>query len=109
METASHYSNDTMSTKASKITGNSIVQPFVYASIKENINVRVTDPLEGKPPFTGGFPARRASSTESVSTWWRLHVTISIASEVSGTQNDTVKPVCNDHRYNKIYYLWLIQ
>ena len=21
----------------------------------------------------------------------------------------TVKPVCNDHLYNKIYYLWLIQ
>ena len=22
---------------------------------------------------------------------------------------DTVKPVCNDHLYNKIYYLWFIQ
>ena len=21
----------------------------------------------------------------------------------------TVKPLCNDHLYNKIYYLWLIQ
>ena len=21
----------------------------------------------------------------------------------------TVKPVCNDHPYNKIYYLWFIQ
>ena len=21
---------------------------------------------------------------------------------------NTVKPVCNDHLYNKIYYLWLI-
>ena len=21
----------------------------------------------------------------------------------------TVKPVCNDHLYNKIYYLWFIQ
>ena len=21
---------------------------------------------------------------------------------------DTVKPVCNDHLYNKIYYLWFI-
>ena len=21
----------------------------------------------------------------------------------------TVKPVCNDHLYNKMYYLWLIQ
>ena len=89
-ETASQYSNDTMSTKASKITGNSTVQPFVYANIKKHINVRVTDPLKGKPSFTGGFPARRASSTESVSTWWRLHVTTGIASEVSGTQNDII-------------------
>ena len=23
--------------------------------------------------------------------------------------NDTVKPVCNDHLYNKMYYLWFIQ
>ena len=23
--------------------------------------------------------------------------------------DDTVKPVCNDHLYNKIYYLWFIQ
>ena len=22
---------------------------------------------------------------------------------------DTVKPICNDHRYNKIHYLWFIQ
>ena len=22
---------------------------------------------------------------------------------------NTVKPVCNDHLYNKIYYLWVIQ
>ena len=25
------------------------------------------------------------------------------------SQTDTVKPVCNDHLYNKIYYLWFIQ
>ena len=23
--------------------------------------------------------------------------------------HNTVKPVCNDHLYNKIYYLWFIQ
>ena len=23
--------------------------------------------------------------------------------------NDTMKPICNDHLYNKIYYLWFIQ
>ena len=25
------------------------------------------------------------------------------------TYQSTVKPVCNDHLYNKIYYLWFIQ
>ena len=25
------------------------------------------------------------------------------------TLESTVKPVCNDHLYNKIYYLWFIQ
>ena len=24
------------------------------------------------------------------------------------TMKDTVKPVCNDHLYNEIYYLWFI-
>ena len=24
-------------------------------------------------------------------------------------EQNTVKPVCNDHLYNKIYYLWFIQ
>ena len=26
-----------------------------------------------------------------------------------GIRIDTVKPVCNDHLFNKIYYLWFIQ
>ena len=26
-----------------------------------------------------------------------------------GLINATVKPVCNDHLYNKMYYLWFIQ
>ena len=28
---------------------------------------------------------------------------------VNGQKAYTVKPVCNDHLYNKIYYLWFIQ
>ena len=28
---------------------------------------------------------------------------------IEHVQSDTVKPVCNDHLYNKIYYLWFIQ
>ena len=40
--TAFHYSNNTISIKASQITGNPTVQPVVYANIKENINARLT-------------------------------------------------------------------
>ena len=28
---------------------------------------------------------------------------------ILGMTADTVKPVCDDHIYNKIYYLWFIQ
>ena len=28
---------------------------------------------------------------------------------ILGMTTDTVKPVCDDHIYNKIYYLWFIQ
>ena len=28
---------------------------------------------------------------------------------VHDRQHSTVKPVCSDHLYNKIYYLWFIQ
>ena len=29
--------------------------------------------------------------------------------KLCGGMYNTVKPVCNDHLYNKIYYLWFIQ
>ena len=36
-----------------------------------------------------------------------------VSSSVVGTKwfkhDGTVKPACNDHLYNKIYYLWFIQ
>ena len=28
---------------------------------------------------------------------------------MEGDNTDTVKPVCNDHLSNKIFYLWFIQ
>ena len=31
---------------------------------------------EGNPPVTGGFSSQRASNSERISMWWRLHATI---------------------------------
>ena len=57
-----------MSAMASQITGVSIgAQPFVQAQIKENIKLRATGPLWGKPPVTGGFPSLRDCNAENVS------------------------------------------
>ena len=40
--------------------------------------LRVTDPCEGNPPVTGGFPSQRASNAENVSIWWRHHVQLGL-------------------------------
>ena len=47
-------------------------------------------------------------------TKWRpfsfgLNVLITYTIEEEVLQQCTVKPVCNDHLCNKIYYLWFIQ
>ena len=39
--------------------------------------------------------------------WNQYHVTI--ANDCSTEDDITVKPVYNDHLYNKMYYLWFIQ
>ena len=47
--------------------------------------------------------------THTSRTLWQLFDCLSAANDV--LLNDvvnTVKPVCNDHLYDKIYYLWLI-
>ena len=51
---------------------------------------------------------KRISGTKvlSVSQSWNA---ICYANYNEKQLGDTVKPVCNDHLYNKIYYLWLIQ
>ena len=44
--------------------------------------------------------------------WWRLHkehISSTLHPYYNPVYNDTVEPVCNDHLYNKIYYLWFIQ
>ena len=43
------------------------IQPFVQADIKESIKARITGPLCGKPPGTGGVPSQRANNAESIS------------------------------------------
>ena len=35
--------------------------------------------------------------------WYKIQV------KISQVKIDAVKPVCNDHLYHKIYYMWFIQ
>ena len=42
-------------------------------------------------------PAGNVTVSDSVAIWTSL------------TKYPTLKPVCNDHLYNKIHYLWFIQ
>ena len=39
--------------------------------------------------------------------WWRHGM--EMISVLQAFYNTTVKPVCNDHLYSEIYYLWFIQ
>ena len=41
--------------------------------------------------------------------WVSQFLTVCMDSWNHEQHTDTVKPVCNDHLYNKIYYLCLIQ
>ena len=41
---------------------------------KETSKLRVTGLWEGNSPVTGEFPAQRASNAETVSIWWRHHI-----------------------------------
>ena len=59
-------------------------QPYDYlrnrlfkARIKENIKTTPTGVCEGNSPVTCEFPAQRASNAETVSIWWRHHVSTS--------------------------------
>ena len=40
---------------------------LVQASNEENNKLSITDPCEGNPPVTGGFPSQRASNADNVS------------------------------------------
>ena len=39
----------------------------------------------------------------------KLPIDLAISTPTHIQNRDTVKPVCNDHLYNKMYYLWFIQ
>ena len=43
---------------------------------------------------------------ETESMWWYIHLRHTATEKI---WQYTVKPVCNDHLYNEIYYLWFIQ
>ena len=70
-----HYNDVIMSAMASQITGLTIVYSSVCSRADKKISkLRVTGFCEGNSPVTSEFPAQRASNTENVSIWWRLHV-----------------------------------
>ena len=53
---------------------------------KKTSKLRVTGLCEGNSPVAGKFPAQKASNTENVSTWWRLHIISANESIGSGTK-----------------------
>ena len=71
---ATHYSDVTLSTMASQITGVSFVCSTVCSgSPNETSKPRVTCLCEGNSPVTCEFPTQKASNAENVSIWWRHH------------------------------------
>ena len=65
-----------MSAMASQITSLTIIYSTIYSRrrSKKTSKLRVTGLCEGSSPVTGEFLAQRASNAESVSMWWRHHV-----------------------------------
>ena len=61
-----------MSTMASQITSLTIVYSTVYSGADQSSASLAF--CVGNSPFTGVFPAQRASGAENVSIWWRHHV-----------------------------------
>ena len=60
---------------ASQITSLTVVYSTVYSGAdQENIKARVTGLCVGNSPGTGEFPAQMATNAETVSIWWRHHV-----------------------------------
>ena len=64
-----HYSDITMSSMASQITGMSTVCSNVCfrRTSKKTSKIRATGLCEGNPPVTEGFPSQGASNAENVS------------------------------------------
>ena len=61
-----------MSAMVSQIIGVSIVYSTDCSGADKKAPL-LTGICEGNSPVTGGFLAQRASNTEIVSIWWRLH------------------------------------
>ena len=64
-----------MNTIASQITSLTIVYSIVY-SVADKKKHQSSAPLafvQGNSPWTGEFPAQKASNSEKVSIWWRRH------------------------------------
>ena len=69
-----HYSDVTMGTMVSQMTGLTIVYSTVYSGADKNTpKLRVTGLCAGNSLVTGEFQAKMASNAENVSIWWRHH------------------------------------
>ena len=63
-----------MTLMASQITGDSTVCSVLHQ--RKHQSTVLLALCEGKPPGTSGFPSLRDNNTESVSMWWRHHVSV---------------------------------
>ena len=70
----SHYNDVIMSAMASRITSPAIVYSTVYSGSDQR-KLQCSTSLAFVRPFTGEFPAQKASNAENVSTWWSHHDT----------------------------------
>ena len=69
------YNDVIMGTITSQITSQLFTQPFIQHRSNKTTKLRVTGLCAGNSPVAGEFPVQMASNAETVSIWWRHHVT----------------------------------
>ena len=98
--------------RSQKVGWNNAIDSFKHQYSKIQIIYSITDNIESlllnKVNSTTMYVVKIHSDKPNgmvVNPLGQVHV-LRCATTIQG---NTVKPVCNDHLYNKIYYLWLIQ
>ena len=97
---AGHYNDVIMSAMGSQITSLTIVYSPVYSRRrwKKAQKFRVTGLCEGNSPVTGELPAQKANNAESVSIWWRHHLS-------NYTPLENIKQAVRRRYYMDIHYM----